>query len=328
MSGGGPPGFTFDQALAAVKLSNYAQVAAAALVAYDALLTLDDEIQLIWRRSWGFGTALYFLNRYGVPLQAALNIVAILDADLSLDACYSWNVWSTWIIPIVLMAIESLLVMRVSSMFSTRWVTIPLVILYLFAAATMLAITGVVMEGVEAGPSPAPAVTGCVLEGSAEFFWAMWIPSLVLELAMLCLTIARTARHLLKRDTMSVMHVIFRDGVIYFCVIFASMFSNLLVYLCAPSPYFSLLSQLMLSLSSMVAVRLFLNLRKAAYQYAYGPFDSDFANFANVANRPEEPADSLELRSVKGKAVVSDGFAGPPSYSVPDDSLFANVSAA
>jgi len=322
----GPPGFTFDQALAAVKVSNYAQVAAAALVTYDAFLTLEDEVHLIWRRRWGFGTAIYFLNRYGVPVQAGLNIVAILDANLSLDACYSWNVWSTWIIPIVLMLIESLLVMRVSSMYSTRWVTIPLVVLYILGAATMLAITGVVMEGVEAGPSPAPVVTGCVLNGSAEFFWAMWIPSLVLETTMLFLTIARTARHLRKRAAMSVMHVILRDGVVYFCVIFVSMLSNLLVYLCAPPLYFSLLSQLMLSLSSMVAVRLFLNLRMAAHQYAYGPFDSDFKNFANVANPREVQSDSLELTGVKRRAIASDQFAVPTSYSLPDDSLFATVS--
>jgi len=204
------------------------------LVTYDAFLTLDDEIRLIWRRKWGLDTVLYFLNRYGVPIHAGLNIVTILDADLSQGACYSWNVSSSWTLPIVLLLIESILLMRVSSMYSTRGVTISLVVLYISTAATMLAITGVVMEGVAAGPSPEPVVTGCVLQGSTEFFWAMWIPSLVLETTMLVLTIARTARHLRERAETSIIHIILRDGVIYFSVIFVFMLSNLLVYLCAP----------------------------------------------------------------------------------------------
>jgi len=73
----------------------------------------------------------------------------------------------------------------------------------------------------------------------------------------------------------------------------------------------------MLSLSSMVAVRLFLNLRKAAYQYANGPFESDFGASANVRKPSHVPTDSWSTGA----------FAVPTSYGLPDESLFASISA-
>ncbi|KAJ4467214.1 hypothetical protein J3R30DRAFT_3696617 [Lentinula aciculospora] len=42
----------------------FAVVAGGALLFYDYLLTLDDEIELIWQRSWSIGKALYIISRY------------------------------------------------------------------------------------------------------------------------------------------------------------------------------------------------------------------------------------------------------------------------
>ena len=46
----------------------------AALVTYEYLITIDQEITLIWRRKWSFVTLLYVLNRYLVLLASILQV--------------------------------------------------------------------------------------------------------------------------------------------------------------------------------------------------------------------------------------------------------------
>ena len=39
-------------------------VASTALLVFDTILTMPDEVELIWRRKWNLSTALYFTTRY------------------------------------------------------------------------------------------------------------------------------------------------------------------------------------------------------------------------------------------------------------------------
>ncbi|KIJ40147.1 hypothetical protein M422DRAFT_256976 [Sphaerobolus stellatus SS14] len=48
---------------------NYAEMAA---LVYDTLLTLEDEVTLIWRKKFGLGTILYLLARYCIISQASI----------------------------------------------------------------------------------------------------------------------------------------------------------------------------------------------------------------------------------------------------------------
>ncbi|TDL20723.1 hypothetical protein BD410DRAFT_364458 [Rickenella mellea] len=59
--------------------ARYATCVATALIAYDYVLTLDLEINHIWSQPFSGATILYLMNRYGYPLQLALELVLISD---------------------------------------------------------------------------------------------------------------------------------------------------------------------------------------------------------------------------------------------------------
>ncbi|KAJ4477748.1 hypothetical protein C8J55DRAFT_515419 [Lentinula edodes] len=45
-------------------VDRYANLAGCTLLLYDYLLTLDDEIEFIWRKSWSIGKVLFIISRY------------------------------------------------------------------------------------------------------------------------------------------------------------------------------------------------------------------------------------------------------------------------
>ncbi|KIJ26891.1 hypothetical protein M422DRAFT_271989 [Sphaerobolus stellatus SS14] len=58
---------------------NYAEMAA---IVYDTLLTLEDEVTLIWRKKFGLGSILYLLARYCTISQILNPFLAGFDSEL------------------------------------------------------------------------------------------------------------------------------------------------------------------------------------------------------------------------------------------------------
>ncbi|GJJ10959.1 hypothetical protein Clacol_005188 [Clathrus columnatus] len=76
MSAAGPPSpAQVDQIISDTQALAYVNVLALALFVYDTLLTLNDEIQYIWKPRINPGTILYYLARYAGLLNTFLNVL-------------------------------------------------------------------------------------------------------------------------------------------------------------------------------------------------------------------------------------------------------------
>lgn len=84
------------------------QFAVMAVTFYDILVTLDDEVALVWKRQpWNLASLAYLVNRYFVLIQSVINIVTVLDPSLSPSSCTSLNIYADiWSIPIIITLIE------------------------------------------------------------------------------------------------------------------------------------------------------------------------------------------------------------------------------
>ncbi|KAL1941653.1 hypothetical protein VTO73DRAFT_7092 [Trametes versicolor] len=51
-------------ALPTIEKTRYAELASTVIILFDHLITLDQEINLIWRAHWGLGKVLFLINRY------------------------------------------------------------------------------------------------------------------------------------------------------------------------------------------------------------------------------------------------------------------------
>jgi len=63
------------------------QVAGVALLCFDTLLTLVDEVNLIWRRKWNLSTILYFVTRYLAFVDTVASIYQWTNPNLTKSAC-------------------------------------------------------------------------------------------------------------------------------------------------------------------------------------------------------------------------------------------------
>jgi len=66
-----------------IQSTQYAQLASSAIILFDHLVTLDGEVELIWKSPWSMGKALFILNRYYTLFSVILNNYAYFAAGLS-----------------------------------------------------------------------------------------------------------------------------------------------------------------------------------------------------------------------------------------------------
>ena len=62
--------------------------AATALLTYDSLLKLSEELSYIWKKKWKFGTTLYYLVRYGMILFNFVQTISFVLGLASLQVCF------------------------------------------------------------------------------------------------------------------------------------------------------------------------------------------------------------------------------------------------
>ncbi|KJA19136.1 hypothetical protein HYPSUDRAFT_907330 [Hypholoma sublateritium FD-334 SS-4] len=78
MAQGGLPVADISKILSSLSATKYANVASAALLVYDMILTFDQEVQYIWNAHKTLGTTIFFLNRYIPPCLFAFDLYCAL----------------------------------------------------------------------------------------------------------------------------------------------------------------------------------------------------------------------------------------------------------
>ncbi|KAJ6468127.1 hypothetical protein C8R47DRAFT_1223418 [Mycena vitilis] len=74
-------------ALRDIQATRYAQLASSAIIIWDHLITLDEEVELIWKSSWSMGKGLFVINRYYTLISVVINNYALLSPSLT-DTSY------------------------------------------------------------------------------------------------------------------------------------------------------------------------------------------------------------------------------------------------
>ncbi|KZT53943.1 hypothetical protein CALCODRAFT_519726 [Calocera cornea HHB12733] len=262
--------------------AGYLDVVATAMILFDTVIVIGDEIQLVWRGRWGIPTIVYLLNHYGILFQAVLNQVAVNDVYLSQDHCLQWNLASNWFIPIVMMFVEAMLVLRVTALYQNSfYVSISIWSLYTICVGIMFLLTGMLLAGVGPFGSADGSVLACDIRQLGEnLFYTLWIPSLVLETVLVLMTFWKGLLHRRSGVNTPLLTVLERDGFMYFFIVFGVMAGNLAICMTVQDVYYALVShRLTLCISSILSSRLFLHLRKTAYS-SQGAYNTDISKEA------------------------------------------------
>ncbi|KAG8708923.1 hypothetical protein FRC09_000965 [Ceratobasidium sp. 395] len=133
-----------------------------------------------------------------------------------------------------------------------------------------------------------PGFVGCVMGPQGPLGAAFWLSSLVVDTIITILTVFKATQYIQangKRDRL--VHVILRDGLLYFVVILTANLSNCLTYYLAPVRLRVIIASFCQGITSVMVSRLQLNLRSVSITLSEIP----------ISQNPSALSSSTETRT-------------------------------
>ncbi|PFH49358.1 hypothetical protein AMATHDRAFT_81343 [Amanita thiersii Skay4041] len=235
-------------------------LASCVMIFYEVLITMDEEVERIWKRKFTPVTFLWFLNRYLSPLGYIVIIVSFHD-PWSIPVCNRYVLFPEALKIVTSFTIGVIFILRLYAIYqrSTAMVIAGTMLLAAELAVKIWAFT----DGTSL--TLPPGLVGCILVGRHDArFVCTWIAELVFDSVVFFATLIRVISHhrVLKRTThLTLIDVIMRDGVVYFAVIFIANLVTVLMFLLAPPDIKAVNASFSTLITSLMVSRLMLNLR-------------------------------------------------------------------
>ncbi|KAL5525985.1 hypothetical protein ACEPAG_7323 [Sanghuangporus baumii] len=264
--------------------SRYSELASSTIIVFDYLLTLDQEIQFIWKARWSIGKLLFFVNRYYTLFVVGFNNYALFSPKLSDDVRLHWFRWQGWTGLVAAALAETILQLRLYALYyGNKKVLALMVSFFISAMASSAIIMGITLRGVEARAHLIPGTDFCIPIHVSSHFYAFWIPILCFEALLCALACIRGYRSYRDREIrrlsvlrrrarqshqpekhLNILEILLRDSVGYFIIAFATYLTTTLIWIIGPITVLEIPIGFTVAFSSVIGNRLLLNLRGSA----------------------------------------------------------------
>ncbi|KAH6884370.1 hypothetical protein BKA70DRAFT_1468675 [Coprinopsis sp. MPI-PUGE-AT-0042] len=245
-------------------IAKYIQVAGISMLIFDHMLTFNTEVEKVWKKPPSLGNILFFINRYGTPLQYAAIINAFHDPSWTRERisvrCEKYSVFEG---ASSVAMVGVIMIIRVYALYHRSKYVLG-VLLSLWTIQLVLSAIGLSTGHPISLP---PGLVGCIHTGTHKLFPSLWVTPLVTDSVVFFLTMWRGRQYLFNFHGSPTNHVFVRDGAVYFLIIFLSNLANTLIFFVTTradlKPIAASFNQL---LTSTIISRLYLNLRSAGAQ--------------------------------------------------------------
>jgi len=239
-------------------------IAGAFLLIYDTVMNFSYEVNFVWLKRWSFGKVLYIITRYSAFVDVFFIFWYFFRSTLTQESCHRVYEIMTWSMTFGVIVANLVLDIRTSAM----WGQSTLVVIYL----SIIELTAIVVAVFELDqslktttfvPSPSPDIVPCIaILGDNRVFVVCCI-IMGIDLNRLLLTLYRGLSQW-RRNSVPLIHTLYRDGVVYLVVLVSvSMANAIVIFKFFNSPYYYILVQPQRFLHGILASRISLNLRKA-----------------------------------------------------------------
>ncbi|KAH7881573.1 uncharacterized protein C8R40DRAFT_52862 [Lentinula edodes] len=249
-------------------VDRYANLAGCTLLLYDYLLTLDDEIEFIWRKSWSIGKVLFIISRYySLIVTIAVNNYAFFGG-LSGSVSFQFSHWQGWSGLITCMIVETILQMRLYALyFLDKRILSLMIVSFIVSSASTAAVWVILTRGNFSTQLEFPF---CLIK-MPDYCYAIWIPRLAFGTLLCILALIRGFQ--LAKDESSVfesstlpsgrilMKVLIRDCIGSYLVLFTVYLTFLTIWLKNTNLIETCFS-LSVAFESIVGTRTILSIRK------------------------------------------------------------------
>ncbi|KAH8102222.1 hypothetical protein BXZ70DRAFT_60827 [Cristinia sonorae] len=248
------------------RIKTSTRLAPATILAYDFLLTLDSEVNLMWPSKLSITKLLYFYTRYSAFVDVALMMYYQLEPDISPETCKRLYILSSWLIVVGIILAEVILMLRTWAIWG-RGKKIGIVLVLLSVSATVAACTieGLFLKTLTFTTFPGTSVPGCLLTGGNTTVGVNFVIIILIETAVLLLTLTGgVQRFRVMRQRHGLASVLYRDGILFYVYLFVISILNFVVILTLPQYSGDLLTGIQRVLHSCLSARVLTNLRQAS----------------------------------------------------------------
>ncbi|KAF7975398.1 hypothetical protein HWV62_9619 [Athelia sp. TMB] len=227
-----------------VQNARFATLSASAIIVFDHLITLDQEIEL--RSPWTLGKLLFLLNRY-YPLSTVLPLVAPLARMERLHRL------------ILQLRIYALYFLNKKVMFFVG----SFFVLSLAAAGTIM---GLVLSNFSTNAETIAGLNFCMPSDVPRYIYAYWIPIITFESLLCGMAILRAVQGFRHHEPSFIsgtrlITILLRDSIVYFLIIFLTYLVNLLLWSTGILGLIEVPVGFTMAMSCVMGSRLVLNVR-------------------------------------------------------------------
>jgi len=217
-------------------ISSYALTTTTAALIYDTLITMDKEVDCIWKQKVSFGTLLYLANRY-MPFIDTLIAYNLTLSKTTPAMCQTYYQATTWLIAVGLMISEFILLMRTWALWERQ-----MFVLKFFGAMSAVTFTiGIVVTQLEIQSLRFAEVPegglGCNLVHSSRIIVVAYFLIATSETVVVYFTLKKGFDHLRGTQRSWVTHV-YRNGLIFYLYLLCMTIINIVVPLVAGQPLY------------------------------------------------------------------------------------------
>lgn len=260
------PYITSASVAAGAQAVNRSSIAALAFLVWDILITTDEEVRLIWPRSWSYNKFVYFFIRY-VPMMMQVSILFIgteltPSFHFTPHDCYIWQVYQGVAASLILMAIDTILILRVFALYHENIITMRRVVAIFF-------IVEVVGMAIGLGLS-LPGITYdnlCLVINVPRSIIIYAAAAILFQAFLFMVTIYKFVLAVRSGwGDVPFIVLLTRDGTWAFCLLFFTYAGHLILYGLHNPAYAGVLYAWLLTIFSFCGYRILLNLNHLAYE--------------------------------------------------------------
>lgn len=236
-----------------------ASVAALAWLCWDICITIDEEVEVVWKMRWSYIKCTYFFLRYmGVCLLASswpIGTVETPKLHFTKHDCYIWNAYQTIGSFLICLAVEYVLLLRVFALYSShRYMKYVLPALFIAEVIIML------ISVISFLPKLEYTIT-CATLSTPRGMFIYGATSIAFQTVLFFLTLYKFLSAVRSGwNTTPIMALLVRDGTWSFFVLMVTLTSYGLVITFANDAFNLLLYNWLISVWSFVGYRNLLNI--------------------------------------------------------------------
>ncbi|KAF5311114.1 hypothetical protein D9619_007984 [Psilocybe cf. subviscida] len=271
-------------AIRGVTAVKYADGAAVAMFVYDYILTLEMEIELVWKSKWNWIKYVYLFQRYLPFVDTVFLSVFIKSGNKGASECWHLYFADSFVMIIGMCASEIILTVRVWALWNRdKRMTVLLPVCYAVCIVPTFVAMYFFCESLTFGEAPYPGFRGCFPTGAKRYVVYCWALLLVYNcLIMLLMTFPGLQASIFGNSSLS--RTVYKDGLWHYIYLFVWSIINIGISATQPPATRSVIASVERVLHSMLASRVLLHMRDHSRQMEYA---SDMKMSADNARNPE-----------------------------------------